>query len=738
MLSRFGMLACILLTIEVTTHGLAARPSPGSHSTVVLGPPVQFVEQPGRTEFSGKLVVRPWPGPTRGVAVARITPRLVRSYPEVSEFIVSVPIGSDENRYAAELLGTGDYEYVHPDWICYPQALPDDPLFPNQWHHAKIKSPQAWEIATGSTHSIICAFVDTGIDLNHPDLAGALVPGYNSASELAQDSGGDISDITGHGTGVAGAALAIGNNGIGVSGVCWQQQVMMIRATNSLDGSASESALLSGARWAAEHGARVISVSYSGVKSPSVQTTGAYIKSMGGLLCYSADNSGVDHGDFDWPDVIIVGATDLNDEKAPFSSFGQALDLYAPGINIWTTKKGGGYAAETGTSYSTPIVAGMLTLILSIDPSLTPDQAERALLFGCDELGPPGDDPFWGHGRANLQGAAQLAMVAGSPSAPYAVDDAVVTLIDQPVHVDVLVNDFDLDMDPLTIIAFDHATEAGGSIALSEGTGAGGRDELVYSPPPGSALQDAFSYTIADGTGLETSGTVTIHVEDPSTYRAPDTPTFSKPGLRTSYYLLDSSVAMLPDFGALTPYATAIVSQLAYPSTAGIFASSGLTDFVGAVFTGLVHVPEPAHYTFHLSSDDGSSLYVGDQLVVLNDGIHHKMIERSGTIALQAGWHAVRVEFFEQTGGAGLIVGLAMGAQPPVTIAPADWAHATCDADLSGDLFVGQEDLGTLLAAYGACSDDPGFVAAADFDADGCVGQGDLGALLAVYGTPCP
>src|SRR5207249_8749598 len=125
----------------------------------------------------------------------------------------------NEDHYAARLLATGEYQYVHPDWTCYPvENPPNDPQFADQWHHPRIQSPQAWDITTGDPEFVL-ALVDAGIDLTHPDLAPHRVPGYNSATHLDEAHGGQVNDINGHGTHTSGDAAAIGNNATGVCGV---------------------------------------------------------------------------------------------------------------------------------------------------------------------------------------------------------------------------------------------------------------------------------------------------------------------------------------------------------------------------------------------------------------------------------------------------------------------------------------------------------------------------------------
>jgi len=372
-----------------------------------------FVNRPGRTELSGRLIARPTES---GLAAARelVAPRALQFYPEVREFIVQVPEGMQDRHYAQELLGTGFFEYVVPDWVIYPLNIPNDPLYGSQWHHVMIESAAAWDWITDAS-SVIAAWTDTGVDLLHPDLAAHLIPGYNAVNDLPQSSGGIIQDINGHGTMVAGTIGAIGDNALGVSGVCWNVQLMPIRVSNDPGGGAYLSDLERGARWAVDHGAKTISASYTGVENLSISTTGTYVRSQGGLYFYAADNYNQNHSSFDWADVVVCGATDWTDVKAWFSSYGRAVDCTAPGQDILTTTLGGGYNWVSGTSFSTPMTNAVAAMIWAANPYLDSLTVETRLYGACDDLGAVGEDDIYGHGRVNLYQSV-IAAVTGSMS----------------------------------------------------------------------------------------------------------------------------------------------------------------------------------------------------------------------------------------------------------------------------------------------------------------------------------
>jgi len=366
-----------------------------------------FQDQPGFEELTGRMIVRPLQNAEISAETrTRLDGLVIKYSKEVDEYVITLPTGMTEDGVHEWLMATGDYQYVHPDWMLYPLNTPNDPLFNQQWHHQNMESELAWNTITDAP-TIIAAYTDTGVDTNHPDLVNNLIPGYNQVSGVWQSAGGDIEDINGHGTWVGGCIGADGNNGIGVAGVAWNIQLMPIRVSEAASGGAYLSDLTDGARVAVNAGASTISASYSGVQNPSIGTTGTYIKGQGGLYFYAADNSNTNHSGFDYPDVIVVGATDSNDNKAGFSSYGLAVDCVAPGVNIESTARGGGYSAPSGTSFATPLTNGVAAMIFAQNPGISAQAVEDILLSSCDDIGAVGEDNTFGFGRVNLRAAVE-------------------------------------------------------------------------------------------------------------------------------------------------------------------------------------------------------------------------------------------------------------------------------------------------------------------------------------------
>jgi hypothetical protein len=194
--------------------------------------------------------------------------------------------------------------------------------------------------------------------------------------------------------------------------------------------------------------------------------------------------------------------------------------------------------------------------------------------------------------------------------------------------------------------------------------------------------------------------------------------------LDVKYYVL-SAPTVLPNFNTLTPYLTTTSAQVNVPSTTGNFATSGRADNVGAVYTGWITVPTAGTWTFFTSSDDGSRLFIGSSLLVNNDGLHG-MTELSGSIALAAGTHAIRIEFFERDGGAGLIAswqgpGVAKAVIPAGALTRGG-VNLASDIDNDGD--VDAADLSVMLSSWGPTT------GAGDINRDGSIDAADLAILL--------
>ena len=299
---------------------------------------------------------------------------------------------------------------------------PNDPSYPQLWGMEKIQAPQAWEISTGS-NSIIAADIDTGVDLNHPDLSSNLVPGWNLINNTDNPQ-----DDHGHGTHVAGTIGGIGNNGIGVVGVNWNVKIMPIKVMGA-NGSGNTATIVNGIKYAADNGARVANLSLGGkgACAPSQQNVVNYAVSKGMVVVFAAGNDGSDAINSqpgNCSGVITVGATTASDSRASFSNFGNVVEIAAPGVGIVSTYLGG-YKSAQGTSMAAPHVTGAVALLLSAKPNLSPAEVSECLINSGDIINT--DRPIGP--RLNIANAIRDCQKGSDPVATTAVTSGPTTSV---------------------------------------------------------------------------------------------------------------------------------------------------------------------------------------------------------------------------------------------------------------------------------------------------------------------
>jgi subtilisin family serine protease len=278
-----------------------------------------------------------------------------------------------------------------------------DPLRKDQWYLDTMGVPSVWA-AGRATKSVTVAVVDTGVDLKHPDLQGKLVKGWNAA-----DPASPPQDAQGHGTMCAGLVGAVADNAQGIAGVAPNAKIMPVKVGNSA------SSVVDAMMWAADN-ADMITMSLSFKPNMSqyptaVQTTkraAEYVMSKGVPMVCSMGNTGTSSKNVpsafagnEVPNLIAVGATDKNDRVTSFSTFGNWCSVSAPGASIVTTAMGGGYKAVDGTSFSTPLTAGVVALMLGAGVEKDPSVIKKRLQETAVDIGAPGYDEKAGAGRVD-------------------------------------------------------------------------------------------------------------------------------------------------------------------------------------------------------------------------------------------------------------------------------------------------------------------------------------------------
>lgn len=356
--------------------------------------------------------------------------RVVREIPALGVQVVAVPAGSvDEKVKAYKAESTVDY--AEPDYVATAVGIPNDPYFNQQWAlnnvgqtggtpDADIDAPEAWDVVSGAP-AVKIAILDTGIDQDHEELAAKIVANANFSTSATVD------DLFGHGTHCAGIAAAAADNGLGVAGVAYGCGLMNVKVLDDT-GNGYYSGIAAGIVWAADNGAKVISMSFGGtLPSLTLRNAVNYAWAKGAVLVAAAGNNSTNEPFYPafYANCIAVAATDANDQKASFSNYGKWVDVAAPGVDILSTLPNHpnvigilltlstpsnaigitGYGSLSGTSMATPHVAGIAGLVWATGYG-TSNLAVRARIERtADKV--PGTGLYWAYGRVNAARAVR-------------------------------------------------------------------------------------------------------------------------------------------------------------------------------------------------------------------------------------------------------------------------------------------------------------------------------------------
>lgn len=402
-------------------------------------------QEPGRWEFTGKMVVRPlqiehWMerGYTREQAqilyaravaytVDTLGEHVYRYHERMDEYWFHVPPGRSENDIGEQLIATGYYRYVCPNWRMGRDMSLDctnDEFLGDQWHLKRLEACAGWQIHSSGHDDVVLAVIDAGLRTSHEDFSTLNQyrrEGYNVTEGLWESENGTIWSQWYHGTIVTGAAAATGNNGVGTSGIGWSLRHRMLVAEDADDTfTAMEIAGMAGDR---------IIVSTASI-TPDSQTQGLWndntkwiTEEFNVLIVQSGGN--YPENDFlfnEFPYMIVVGGTDpsdnrwINGQGTSGSTVGPHLDVMAPAVDIfgpdWDDDEGyrSTNSIGSGTSWAAPQAAALCALIWSYNPSLSRETVRGLLYQGCEGFNGYLADRH-GHGRINIFNS--LALLSG-------------------------------------------------------------------------------------------------------------------------------------------------------------------------------------------------------------------------------------------------------------------------------------------------------------------------------------
>ncbi len=398
--------------------------------------------------------------------------KIKKKIPRINVYKIKIPKGQTVPQTIEKLNKATEVKYAEPNFVRSVNNVPNDSYYSSfgSWGQTfddlyglkKLDTQSAWDISTGSS-DVVVAVSDTGLDFTHEDLAGNI---WQNQGEIGTDSqsrdkktnnvdddgngyiddwrGWDSAyvdnnptDGDGHGTHVAGTIAAVGNNSLGVVGVNWQAKVMAVKGLDD-SGQGWDTDLAEGIIYAADNGAQVVNMSWSGGGvSTTIDAALEYAYGRNVVLVAAAGN---DNADVSYshpannPRVIAVAATDSNDQRATFSNWGSGISVAAPGVDVLSLRATGTdmygdggahfvpsgdsnakYMRASGTSMASPHVAGLAALIKSAANILSNAEVRQIIEESVDDLGDPGKDNNYGYGRVNA-GKALIHPLIGQRS----------------------------------------------------------------------------------------------------------------------------------------------------------------------------------------------------------------------------------------------------------------------------------------------------------------------------------
>ena len=381
---------------------------------------------------SGSALVRFRAGVSTAAAAAQLAPAgfsVGRTFERFGWSSVAFPESYGVEAGLSFLKALPSVEWAEPNRVYRARRVPADPYAGAQYALARVQAYGAWEYETGVSSRVTVAVIDTGIDGSHPELDGKLSGTSRAFTPAPAPVVTDDQPPTAacnHATRVAGVAAAASDNSAGVAGISWGARLISMKVfldsdctPDCYDEPGQSCSTDEGAIAAAvselipqhnspELGKVVINISLGSVGgcSPGLQTAVNAAAGAGLMIFAAAGNDGapVIDSPANCNNVYAVAATDMQDQLASFSNYGTEMlsrGLAAPGVELYTTDLNNAYASASGTSFSSPLAAGLAALVWSAKPSNTAAQVFDALKTSADDLGPAGPDSGYGWGRVN-------------------------------------------------------------------------------------------------------------------------------------------------------------------------------------------------------------------------------------------------------------------------------------------------------------------------------------------------
>lgn len=308
-------------------------------------------------------------------------------------------------------------ERVERDVERYLLEAPNDPYFTTQWWLPHVQAPSMWSLASATQKDAVVAVIDTGIEGSHEDLKNRIAPGgYNFFHD-----DDDVTDIHGHGTGVAGVVAAEMSNGVGGVGVSgnFNTSVLPLKVFHTGDIS-YVSTLIQAIDYAVAQEVDVINLSLGGPQVSTLENEAIQGAIEAGIVVVAAaGNEALKGNPINYPaaydNVFSIGAVNRQNARASFSTYNEFVDFVAPGESITTTGLQGKYVSANGTSYAAPIVSGAVAAMRALDSSLTIEEIKGLLKTTAIDLGAPGRDLHYGEGLIDLEAVSEILQ-------PFSVD----------------------------------------------------------------------------------------------------------------------------------------------------------------------------------------------------------------------------------------------------------------------------------------------------------------------------